>query len=92
MPAGDPWDCELRPLLGLGAALIVSDGFISEELRTVYRRASALAMEAGDVDGAGRVDGADRLAREAFTQIQRATQISDIDTLVRRALRYFKSS
>lgn len=43
--------CELRPLLGLGAALIVSDGFISEELRTVYRRASALAMETGDVDG-----------------------------------------
>ena len=39
---------ELDALLGLGAALIVSDGFTAEELREVYRRAGQLAAEVGD--------------------------------------------
>ncbi|WP_027967660.1 AAA family ATPase [Halomonas halocynthiae] len=39
---------ELDALLGLGAALIVSDGFTAEELREVYRRAGHLAAEVGD--------------------------------------------
>ncbi len=39
---------ELRTLLGLGAALIVSEGFTREELRAVYKRASTLALEVGD--------------------------------------------
>lgn len=39
---------ELRTLLGLGAALIVSDGFTGEELGTVYHRANALAAQSGE--------------------------------------------
>ncbi len=39
---------ELDALLGLGAALIVSDGFTADELREVYRRAGQLAAEVGD--------------------------------------------
>lgn len=39
---------ELDALLGLGAALIASDGFTAEELREVYRRAGQLAAEVGD--------------------------------------------
>ncbi|UYO73986.1 AAA family ATPase [Halomonas qinghailakensis] len=39
---------ELDALLGLGAALIVADGFTAEELREVYRRAGQLAAEVGD--------------------------------------------
>ncbi len=39
---------ELDALLGLGAALIVSDGFTAQELREVYRRAGQLAAEVGD--------------------------------------------
>ena len=39
---------ELDALLGLGAALIVSDGFTAQELREVYRRAGHLATEVGD--------------------------------------------
>ncbi|MGY4878221.1 AAA family ATPase [Vreelandella aquamarina] len=39
---------ELDALLGLGAALIVSDGFTADELREVYRRAGHLAAEVGD--------------------------------------------
>ncbi|XDA97981.1 AAA family ATPase [Sulfitobacter sp. LCG007] len=39
---------ELDALLGLGAALIVSDGFTADALPEVYRRAGHLAAEAGD--------------------------------------------
>ncbi|WP_289044150.1 AAA family ATPase [uncultured Aliiroseovarius sp.] len=39
---------ELDALLGLGAALIVSDGFTADALPQVYRRAGHLAAEVGD--------------------------------------------
>ena len=39
---------ELRALLGLGAALIVSEGFTADELRSVYRRAGPLAARVGE--------------------------------------------
>lgn len=47
-PSGDLQAAELRSLLGLGAALIVSDGFTGGELQSVFSRARTLAEAGGD--------------------------------------------
>ncbi|WP_233270479.1 ATP-binding protein [Chachezhania sediminis] len=51
-PSEDLLNAELQALLGLGSALIVSEGFTGEELKAVYHRAQGLAARGGDSDTA----------------------------------------
>ncbi|WP_138472734.1 AAA family ATPase [Poseidonocella sp. HB161398] len=75
--SGPMAEAELRSLLGLGAALIVSEGFTAAELRQVYGRAALLARGAGDPSALVPVLAGlwnDQLSR---AELDRAAELSD---------------